>query len=111
LSVGAALGALTIMGRIEVPMVIAMIPHITNAFYFLSSIGGLRERREISERPTRVLRDGRIESTKDDKAPITLTRLILAEGPLRENEIVNIMVVMTVVSSILGLATLLLVRS
>jgi len=110
LSVGAAVGALTIMGRIEVPMVIAMIPHITNAFYLLSSIGGLRERREISERPTRVLRDGRIESTRDDKAPITLSRLILAEGPLRENEIVNIMVAMTIVSSVLGLATLLLMR-
>lgn len=110
LSVGAAIGALTIMGRIEVPMLVAMIPHITNAFYLLSSVGGLRERREMPNRPTRLLDDGRLEATADSKAPITFSRLILAEGPLHENEIVKIMVVMTAISSILGLATMLFMR-
>jgi len=110
LSVGAAIGALTVMGRIEVPMLIAMIPHITNAFYLLSSVGGLRERREMPYRPTRLLGDGRIEATEDGKAPITLSRLILAEGALHENEIVNIMIAMTIASSLLGLLTLLLMR-
>jgi len=106
LSVGAAIGALTIMGRIEVPMLVAMIPHIANAFYLLSSVGGLRERREMLFRPTRLLDDGRLDATEDSRAPITLSRLILAEGPLRENEIVYSMIVMTVVSSLLGLVTL-----
>jgi len=106
LSVGAAIAALAIMGRVEVPMLIAMIPHITNAFYLLSSVGGLRERREIPYRPTRLLENGKLEATEDSKAPITLSRLILAEGPLRENEIVRIMIIMTVASSLLGLVTL-----
>lgn len=110
LSVGAAIGALAIMGRIEVPILVAMIPHITNAFYLLSSVGGLRERREIPNRPTRLLDDGRLEATDDRKAPITLSRIILAEGPLRENEIVRIMITLTVVSSALGLLTLLIMR-
>ena len=110
LSVGAAIGALVVMGRIEVPMLIAMIPHITNAFYLLSSVGGLRERREMPHRPTRLLEDGRIEATEDGKAPITLSRLILSEGALRESEIVNIMIAMTIASSLLGLLTLLLMR-
>jgi UDP-N-acetylglucosamine--dolichyl-phosphate N-acetylglucosaminephosphotransferase len=109
LTVGAAIGALTIMGQIEVPMLIAMIPHITNAFYLLSSVGGLRERREIPDRPTRLLGNGKLEATQEDKAPITLSRIILAEGPLRENEIVNIMIVLTVASSLLGLLTLLVI--
>lgn len=107
LSVGAAIGALTIMGRIEVPVLVAMIPHITNAFYLLSSVGGLRERREIPSRPTRLLDDGRLEATEDRKAPITLSRLILAEGPLYENEIVRIMIILTMASSALGSLTLL----
>jgi len=110
LSVGAAIGALAIMGRIEVPMLIAMIPHITNAFYLLSSVGGLRERREMPNRPTRLLENGKLEATEDGKAPITLSRLILAEGPLRENEIVKIMIVMTAASSLLGVLTLLFMR-
>ena len=111
LSVGTAIGALTIMGRIEIPMLIAMIPHIANAFYLLSSVGGLRERREILDRPTRLLDDGRLEATREKGAPITLSRIILAEGPLREKEIVNIMIALTVTSSILGLLTLLLMQT
>jgi len=110
LSIGAAIGALTIIGRIEVPMLIAMIPHITNAFYLLSSVGGLRERREMPYRPTRLLEDGKLEATEDGKAPVTLSRLILAEGPLRENEVVNIMIILTTVSSLLGLLTILFLR-
>lgn len=110
LSVGAAIGALTVLGRIEVPMLIAMIPHITNAFYLLSSMGGLRERREISYRPTRLLEDGRIEAAEDGRAPITLSRLILAEGALHEYDIVNIMILMTIASSMFGFLTLTLTR-
>jgi len=69
-------------------------------------VGGLRERREIPYRPTRLLENGKLEATEDSKAPLTLSRLILAEGPLRENEIVRIMIIMTVASSLLGLVTL-----
>jgi len=108
LSVGAAIGALTIMTRLEIPMMIAMIPHITNAFYLLSSVGGLRERRQIINRPTRLLESGKLEAADDGKAPVTLSRIILAEGPLHENEIVNIMIVLTVASSLLGFLTLFL---
>jgi len=107
LCVGAAIAALSIMGRIEVPMVIATIPHISNAFYFLSSVGGLKERRQVKARPTRLLDDGRLDATDDMKAPITLSRMILAKGPLREEDIVRIMIMLTTVSSALSIITLL----
>lgn len=108
LSVGAAIGALTIMGRLEVPMMIAMIPHITNAFYLLSSLGGLRERRQIVNRPTRLLENEMLEAADDGKAPVTLSRIILAGGPLRERQIVSIMIALTAASSLLGFVTLFL---
>ena len=109
LSVGAALGALAIIGRVEVAAVVAMIPHIVNAFYLLSTLGGLYERRQISNRPTRVLSDGRIEATDDRHAPVTLTRMILAQGPLREPEIVSIMIVLTAIASAFAVFTQLLI--
>jgi len=109
LSVGAALGALAIIGRVEVAAVVAMIPHIVNAFYLLSTLGGLYERRQISNRPTRVLPDGRIEATDDRHAPVTLTRMILAQGPLREPEIVSIMIVLTAIASAFAVFTQLLI--
>jgi len=109
LSVGAALGALAIIGRVEVAAVVAMIPHIINAFYLLSTLGGLYERRQISNRPTRVLSDGRIEATDDRRAPVTLTRMILAQGPLREPEIVSIMIALTAIASAFAVFTQLLI--
>ena len=109
LSVGAALGALAIIGQVEVASVVAMIPHIINAFYLLSTLGGLYERRQISNRPTRVLSDGRIGATDDRQAPVTLTRMILAQGPLREPEIVSVMITLTAIASAFAVFTQLLI--
>jgi hypothetical protein len=49
-----------------------------------------------------------MEASSDKNAPITLTRLILTTGPLGEKAIVNRMIVLTVISSILALATYLI---
>lgn len=105
LAVGAALGALSILGRIETVMIVALIPQIMNAFYGLASVRGLRERREIRQRPIRLLSDGRLEASTEKDAPVTIARLILAAGPLHEKDIVRAMVSLTVASSTLALLT------
>lgn len=105
LAVGAALGALAILGRIETVMVVAMIPHIMNAFYGLASVGGLHERREIHQRPIRLLDNGLLKANTEKGAPVTVARLILAEGPLGEKDIVKGMMILTAVSSCLALLT------
>jgi UDP-N-acetylglucosamine--dolichyl-phosphate N-acetylglucosaminephosphotransferase len=105
LAVGAALGALAIVGRIETVLVVAMIPHIMNAFYGLASVGGLHERREIHQRPTGLLENGLLKASTEKGAPVTMARLILAEGPLGERQIVKGMMILTAVSSILAVAT------
>ena len=105
LAVGAALGALSIIGRIETVVVIALIPQIMNAFYGLASVGRLYERRQIRQRPITLLDDGRLEASAERSAPVTLTRLILAAGPLSEREIVRGMIMLTLVSSLLAVFT------
>jgi UDP-N-acetylglucosamine--dolichyl-phosphate N-acetylglucosaminephosphotransferase len=102
LAVGAAVGALAVIGRIEAATVVALAPYIMNAFYGLASIGRLYERREIKSRPVRLRDDGMLEATADRNAPVTLTRLILAEGPLREPQIVHMMLLLTALSSTLA---------
>jgi UDP-N-acetylglucosamine--dolichyl-phosphate N-acetylglucosaminephosphotransferase len=104
LSIGAALGAIAVIGRLEVVAVVAFAPQIMNAFYGLSSMGRLYERREVS-RPVAILEDGRLMATKDPKAPITLARVILARGPLFENEAAKIFLVLATISGVLALAT------
>jgi len=105
LSVGAALGALAILGRLEAVLLVALIPHIMNAFYGLASVRGLRERREILQRPIRLLGNGLLEASNEKGAPVTLTRLILASGPLGEKQIVRAMMILTAVSSMLAIVT------
>ena len=102
LSVGAAVGALAILGRIEAVTIVALIPHIMNSFYGLSSVRGLRERREIHERPTELLENGLLRASNRKGAPVTLVRLILAAGPLGERDVVRVMMILTAVSCLLA---------
>jgi UDP-N-acetylglucosamine--dolichyl-phosphate N-acetylglucosaminephosphotransferase len=110
LAAGAAIGALAVIGRIEVVTIVAIAPFIMNSFYGLASIGRLYERREIRSRPVRIREDGFLEATSDKKAPVTLARLILAEGPLREPQVVHVMLILTAISSALALLALFVVR-
>ena len=109
LYVGAAIGVLAILGRVEVAAVTVLMPQIMNAFYGLAAIGRLYERKEISARPVRVLPDGRLDASRDPRAPITLARMILASGPMREYEVTKYMIALSAVSAILAVATELLI--
>ncbi|HUK51138.1 MAG TPA: hypothetical protein VLV18_08880 [Terriglobales bacterium] len=105
LTIGAALGALAIMGKIEAAMIVALMPQIMNSFYGLVSVRGLRERREIRQRPTKLLDNGLLEASSETGAPVTLARLILAEGPLSEKQVVSGMLFLTAISAALALVT------
>jgi UDP-N-acetylglucosamine--dolichyl-phosphate N-acetylglucosaminephosphotransferase len=104
LGVGAALGAIAIIGRVEVVAVVAFMPQIMNAFYGLSTIGRLYERREVN-RPVTILEDGRLMASPDPKAPLTLARFILARGPLHEYEASIIFITLSAISGLLALIT------
>ncbi len=104
LSIGAALGAISIIGGLEVVALVAFAPQIMNAFYGLSSIGKLYERRDVS-RPVAIQEDGKLMATRDPKAPITLARMILARGPLYEKEAMLLFLVISTISGFLALAT------
>jgi UDP-N-acetylglucosamine--dolichyl-phosphate N-acetylglucosaminephosphotransferase len=105
LAVGAALGALAIIGKIEAPMVVSLMPHIMNSFYGLTSVRGLRERREIHQRPTKLMDNGLLQASTEKGAPVTLARLLLAAGPLSERQIVRGMMLLTAISSCLAVIT------
>jgi len=109
LSIGAALGAIAILGQLEIVAVIAFAPQIMNAFYGLSTIGRLYERREVP-RPVTILEDGRLMATSHPDAPITLARVILARGPLHEREAAWIFIIISIISGILAILTAYLIK-
>lgn len=108
LLVGAYIGAIAILSRIEVLTMIALMPHLVNAFLVISSVG-FKERREMSERPVRVGENGFIHVNPSKRAPITLVRfIVLISGPLKEKDIIKVITYLQVIASILAISTALL---
>ena len=104
LSVGAALGAIAILGHLEAVAIVAFAPQIMNGFYGLSTMGRLYERREAA-RPVVLLDDERLMATPDPEAPLTLARVILAHGPLYEYEAARVIIILSIISGILAIFT------
>jgi UDP-GlcNAc:undecaprenyl-phosphate/decaprenyl-phosphate GlcNAc-1-phosphate transferase len=89
LLMGTMLGAIAIAGKSEIIAVIALLPAVMNSFLFLSSLKKIVEHREVKARPTMLTDDFKLMASKDKRAPVTLLRLILADGPLTEKEIIK----------------------
>jgi UDP-N-acetylglucosamine--dolichyl-phosphate N-acetylglucosaminephosphotransferase len=103
LAFGAMYGAIVIVGGVELVGVVAILPAIMNSFFYLSSVRRFTEHRKIKVRPTVVLEDGRLVAERDPKAPITLVRLIVADAPMSEKEIVQNIFKLTAYSSLLAI--------
>ena len=84
---GAMYGAIAVAGNSEVIGAIALLPAVMNSFLFLSSVKKIVEHRQVKSRPTVLMDDFKLVASKEKKAPTTLVRLILADGPLSEKEI------------------------
>ena len=109
LSVGAALGALAILGRTEIASIVAMFPNIQNSFFFLSKIERFTEHRALTAKPTKLLDDGRLASSSDPKAPLTLVRTLLVGRPAKESEIVSTIFALFAISGALAFIAMILI--
>lgn len=107
--IGGFIGALAIVYSLEVVTVIAMLPYAMHGFYALSSVRRFFEKKEIKEKPV-IFKNGLLYASKNEKAPMTLMRIILAKGPLKEKEIANIFFILACVSSILSIITYILTK-
>jgi UDP-N-acetylglucosamine--dolichyl-phosphate N-acetylglucosaminephosphotransferase len=88
LLLGAMYGAVAIAGSSEIIGVIALLPAVMNSFLFLASVKRIVEHREVKARPTILTDDFKLAASSDSTAPATLVRLIVADRPLAEREII-----------------------
>jgi UDP-N-acetylglucosamine--dolichyl-phosphate N-acetylglucosaminephosphotransferase len=102
LLMGTMLGAISIAGNSEIIAVIALLIAVMNSFLFLSSMKKIVEHREVKARPTILTDDFRLMASKDRRAPVTLLRLILSDGPLTEEEIIKQITKLAIFSSALA---------
>ncbi|MDW8033951.1 MAG: hypothetical protein RMI79_03315 [Nitrososphaerota archaeon] len=105
LSIGGALLAFSIINNCEALLIIGLLPHLTNGFFNLSSVGRLFERSELDVRPIIVSDDGTITVNTDLRAPITLTRFVTALGFTSEKDIIRAMMMLCILSDILIILT------
>jgi len=104
LSIGAGIGALTVLSRLEVVGIVVLMVPIMNAFYILTGLSRF-SRHELWPRPTKLLEDGRLSASEDPEAPLTMTRLIVARKPMTEPEIIRSFFVLTALCSVFALVT------
>lgn len=105
LTLGAMYGVIAIIGQVEIIAAIALLPAIINSFLFLSSVKRIVEHRQIRGIPVDHDEKFRLRATSDKTAPITLVRLILANGPMTEKQVVFTIFKLAVFSAILAIST------
>ncbi len=99
---------MAVLGRIEIATIVAMFPHIQNSFFFLSRIKRFAEHKEITAKPTSLQPDGKLASTSNPEAPLTLVRTMLVGRPASEKDVVSSIFALFLFSSVLALITIVL---
>ena len=105
LALGSAYGAIAIVGGAEVVAVIAVLPAVFNSFLFLSSAKRIVEHRQIKEKGVEVTADWRLRATPARRAPLSLVRFLLADGPLTEGQVCSAVLRLAAFSGALAVAT------
>jgi len=97
-------GVIAIVGQVEIIAAVILLPAIINSFLFVSS-AKIVEHRQIRAKPVDHDEEFRLRATKEKTAPITLVRLILAGGPMTENQVGHAIFKLAIFSGILGIVT------
>jgi len=112
LSMGAMIACIALFGSIEVAIFCALLIHVFNSFYVISSVKGFIESSEISKTKSDVilLENDLIKATYQRGAALTLPRLILAKGPLKEPELVKNFFIISIICGFFSITAVLLMQ-
>ena len=112
LTMGALLGCIALFGSLEAAVFCALFIHIFNGFYVLYSVKGFLESSDIQEKKSDIvlLEDDKIRASYDKEAALTLPRLILADGPLTEPELVFNFYIITIICGFFSIFTIIMMR-
>jgi UDP-N-acetylglucosamine--dolichyl-phosphate N-acetylglucosaminephosphotransferase len=112
LSIGAMIACIALMGHIEVVVFCALLIHIFNSFYVISSVRGFLESSKIIEsKHDIILLDNDLIKASDQKnAALTLPRLILVRGPLTESELVKNIYIISIICGFFSIVSVLFMQ-
>ena len=102
ITAGALVGTVALLGKVELAVVLAMMPWVINGYGNIASIKGFRGRHEVRVRPVRV-EGWEIERNEARGVPVTLVRLLVGDRSLTEPEIVAAVIVLSSLSAVAAL--------
>ncbi len=110
LSIGALFAGIALFGSLEAAVFCALLIHIFNSFYVLYSVKGFFESSEILENQSDIilLENDFIKASDEKNAALTLPRLILAKGPLKEPILVKNFYIISIICGFFSIITTLL---
>jgi len=109
LAMGSILACIALFASLEAAVFCALLIHVFNSFYVLYSVKGFLESSDILEKRNDIvlLKNDLIKASDDKKAALTLPRLILAKGDLKEKQLVlNIYIISIICGFFSIIATL-----
>lgn len=110
LSMGTIIAGVALFGSLEAAVFCALLIHVFNSFYVLYSVKGFFESSEIQEDKNDIilLEDDIIKASNNEKAALTLPRLLLARGPLREPDLVKNLFAISIICGFFAIFTTLM---
>ncbi|GAG66510.1 unnamed protein product, partial [marine sediment metagenome] len=113
LSIGAMFASIALIGSLEAAVFCALLIHILNSFYVIYSVKGFFESSEILDNKSDILllENDFIMASDQKSAALTLPRLILAKGPMKEPDLVKNFYVIAIICGFFAILTTLLMNS
>jgi len=110
LAMGSILACIALFASLEAAVFCALLIHIFNSFYVLYSVKGFLESSDILEKKSDVvlLENDLIKASDHKEAALTLPRLILARGALKENRLVINIYIISLICGLLSIITTLI---
>jgi UDP-N-acetylmuramyl pentapeptide phosphotransferase/UDP-N-acetylglucosamine-1-phosphate transferase len=98
ITTGALVGTVALLGKVELAVVLAMMPWVINGYGNIASIKGFRSRHQVRVRPVKV-NGWEIERNEASGVPVTLVRLLVGDRSLTEPEIVAAYITVSALSA------------
>jgi UDP-N-acetylglucosamine--dolichyl-phosphate N-acetylglucosaminephosphotransferase len=102
LSIGMAFGCIAIVGSMEFALIVAIIPHVFNAFHVIRSVRGFRESSTIKVKDIDVLEGDLIKASTSKDAPLTIPRIVASRQPIKEKDLVKNIIILNITPAALS---------
>jgi UDP-N-acetylglucosamine--dolichyl-phosphate N-acetylglucosaminephosphotransferase len=111
LLIGMAFGCIAIVGSMEFALIVAIIPHVFNAFHVIRSVRGFKESGTIKVKDIELIDGDLIKASTAKGSPLTIPKIVTASKPLSEPALVKNIIVLNVTPAALSVLSSALVAA